>query len=116
MKEEYVPVRMSEAMTYELDEKILKLGIKGRSEAIRQAIKLFVNSDKPQLKKSLLKEFQEWRMELHNVGVNINQVAYKMNSGRPVSDEQIVRAQLELQDFFKQLVIGHRRIERYLLR
>jgi hypothetical protein len=101
-------------MAEALDMKVEELNLKGRSTAIRQTLNLYNKSDQPKIKKRLVEELQNWRKQFHNVGVNINQVAYKMNAGHPLSTDQIIEVQLSLQREFKELVRLFWRIEEEL--
>lgn len=86
-------------------------GIKMRSPFIREALFDYMNSDKPQLRRVMLDEFSKLRRELTNVGNNLNQVAYHLNSNHPVSTTQLTEAQECLQGQFAQMVRFYRRIE-----
>ena len=102
---------MSEEMFESLGEKAKALKLRGKSEVIRRAIHSYIGSDQPEIKESMVTEFKEWRKQLHNVGININQVAYKLNADHSLTTAQIRDVQEELQKEFKQLVNRFRRIE-----
>ena len=91
-------------------------GIKKRSPFLREAVFAYIHSDKPELTRAKLNELKATRRELANVGNNLNQVAYKLNAGFPVSNEEIKSTQEELQRFFAQMVRVYRRLEHELRR
>ncbi len=99
----------------ELTTYLQKMGITKRSPFLREAIFAYIHSDKPGLKREMLEEFKQTRREFTNAGNNINQVAYKLNAGHPISSEEIRSAQEELQRTFGQMVRFYIRIERNLL-
>lgn len=91
-------------------------GIKKRSPFLREAVFAYIHSDKPDLTRAKLAEFKQTRKEFTNVGNNLNQIAYKLNAGHPVSTEEIRSAQAELQRTFGQMVRFYERVENELRR
>lgn len=110
MKSNHVPVRMDDNMLVRLDELVEKMNMRGRSELIREAIELLLKSDQPELTRELIDEFSSWRKELHRVGSNLNQVAYKMNAGHPLSSDQIQSALNDLRPTLKVLATDMKRM------
>jgi len=86
-------------------------GIKKRSPFLREAVFAYIHSDKPDLTRKKLAEFAQMRKDFANVGNNLNQMAYRLNAGHPVSTPQVEAVQEELRQTFAQLVHFYRRIE-----
>ena len=110
MKSNHVPVRMDNEMLAQLDERVENMNLCGRSELIREAIELLLKSNQPELTRELIDDFALWRKELHRVGTNLNQVAYKMNVEHPLSSDQIHLTLDELKVAFKTLATNMKRL------
>ena len=107
--------RVQESEEQAINDYLEDHGIK-RSPFIRDAVFAYINSDKPQLRRDMLAEFKDMRREFTNAGNNINQVAYRLNAGHPVSTDQLRQAQEDLQQAFAQVVFFFKRIQDELRR
>nr|WP_287412313.1 ribbon-helix-helix domain-containing protein [Pseudodesulfovibrio sp.] len=111
MKPKYVPVRMDEELLAALDAKVKEVGARWRSELIREALEDYLAGDKAQKRRKYLTELSAWRKELHNEGVNLNQIAYKLNADHPLSTEKIMDTQESLRQLFSIMVRNFRSVE-----
>lgn len=101
MKKKMVPVRMDEELLARLDERKKELNASGRSELIREAIRLFVRSGQPELNRQMVSEFKAWRTVFRGVGTNLNQLAIHMNSNYPLPVTQALEVLNRLNTAFK---------------
>ncbi|MEZ7197742.1 hypothetical protein [Pseudodesulfovibrio karagichevae] len=114
MKSKYVPVRMSDEMANLVDQLKEKHGLRGRASVIREAIQVMAKSDQPQLTREMLVLFEAWRKGYYRVGSNLNQIAYKLNSGHPLSTDEILNALEDLKREFKTHADNMRKFRRGL--
>jgi len=115
MKRKIVPVRMEEELVARLDERRKELKARGRSELVREAICLFMQSGQPELKRELIREFNEWRRVLRGVGSNLNQIAARMHSNS-MPESQALDLLNDLNSDFKSVAESLKRIRNDLER
>jgi len=78
-----------------------RMKLRGISELIREAVDKILKSDQPELSREMAEEFKLWRKELHGVGTNLNQIAFRMNANQPLSYQQIEETLNELKMHLK---------------
>ena len=110
MKLNRVTVRLDEEMLLGLEKRKKELKARGLSELVREAVEEYLKSDQPQLSRELIDEFNGWRKEFHGVGSNLNQVSYRMNSGHPLSSQQVLETLEELSSSFKALAVDFKKV------
>ncbi|NDV20373.1 plasmid mobilization relaxosome protein MobC [Pseudodesulfovibrio sp. JC047] len=110
MKSNRVTVRLDENMLLGLEKQKKELEAHSLSELIREAVKSCLQSDQPQLSRELVEEFTAWRKEFHGVGSNLNQIAYRMNSGHPQASQQVLETLKELSASFKKLAEDFKKV------
>ncbi|KAB1437311.1 hypothetical protein [Pseudodesulfovibrio senegalensis] len=94
-----------------IDSYLAEMQIPKRSPFLREAVFAYLNSDKPQLNRELFEELKAWRKDLRNVGINLNQTAYKLNADHPLSSSQIQEVLNDLQKQFAVLANSFWRLE-----
>lgn len=110
MKTKMVPVRMEEELVARLDERRKELKARGRSELVREAVRLFVRSGQPELNRQMVSEFKEWRTVFRGVGSNLNQLAVHMNSNYPMPVSQAIDVLNKLDTAFKSMADNLKRM------
>lgn len=105
MKTDKISVRLERELIEMLEAEKKRLNLRGFSEVVRMALEVYEKSYQPQLTREMADEFQAWRKELNGVGTNLNQIAYRLNAGHPLSSQQIEEVIAELQQAFKNLTI-----------
>jgi len=105
-----ITVRLDEVMLSELEAMKRKMGLRGVSELVREAVADLLKSDQPQLTREMAEEFKVWRQELKRIGVNLNQVAYRMNADHPLSSAQLSETLGELNACLKEVATNTKRI------
>jgi len=96
MKTNRVTVRLTTEAISGLEAMKQKMKLRGISELIREAVDKILKSDQPKLSREMVEEFKLWRKELHGVGTNLNQIAFRMNANHPVFSPQIEETLSEL--------------------
>ncbi|AMK12033.1 plasmid mobilization relaxosome protein MobC [Pseudodesulfovibrio indicus] len=105
MKTNKISVRLDSEQSALLESERKRLNLRGHSGVVRLALEELAHSDQPQLKREMAEEFQAWRKELHGVGTNLNQIAFRLNAGHPLSSHQIEDVLGDLQRMLKRLSI-----------
>lgn len=93
-----------------LEELAKKRGHRKTSPLIREAIKLLLESDRPD-PRELTVELLNWRNEMHRVGTNLNRLTHHLNMALPISTEEISETQSELLKAFRILSMKFKEIE-----
>lgn len=115
MKSERIIFRITTEERNQLDTYLEERGYR-KSAFIREAVFDYMSTDKPEVRRALLDELKKMNLELRNAGNNLNQLAYRLNSGHPVSTPQVVAVQEDLIDLFAAMADYFRRMKRELAR
>lgn len=101
MKTDRITVRLAKEHLDMLEAERKRLGLRGVSELVREALDLYFKSDRPQLSRELTELFQAMRKDLQGVGTNLNQITYRLNAGHPLSSQQLIEALAEVRQSVK---------------
>lgn len=101
MRTNRVTVRLTTEAISGLEAMKQRMKLRGISELIREAVDKILKSDQPELSREMAEEFKLWRKELHGVGTNLNQIAFRMNANQPLSYQQIEETLNELKMHLK---------------
>lgn len=110
MKSERIIFRVTTEERGALDTYLEERGYR-KSAFIREAVFDYMSTDKPEVRRALLDELRKMNQSLSNAGNNLNQLAYRLNSGHPVSTPQVVAVQEDLIDLFAAMADYFARVE-----